>query len=85
MRILNIFIVVLAFAISAIAQNATISGKVTYGNEIPLQGANVQIVQTRQSVRTDTNGNFSLSNVPPGRYSILVHLEGFSDVARKIA
>lgn len=84
MRLFTVISSVLFLAVAAFGQDATISGKVTYGNDIPLHDANVQIVQTRQNVRTDTEGNFTLANVPPGRYSLLVHLEGFSDATRQI-
>lgn len=74
---------ILITSISALAQGK-ISGKVTYGDNIPLHDASVSIVQTRQSARTDDSGNFEIANVPPGRYTILVHLDNFSDATRTV-
>lgn len=68
-------------SIASFAQ-AKISGKVTYGDNVAIHDAAVSIVQTRQSTRTDDNGNFEITNVPPGRYTVLVHVDGFSDATR---
>lgn len=83
----GIAFLVLFFATSlgCFAQNfGTIKGKVTYGDNVALHDASVSIVQTRQSARTDDNGNFEIANVPPGRYTVLVHLDGFSDATQVV-
>ncbi len=61
-----------------------ISGKVTYGDNTALHGARVEIVQTKQSTETDENGNYEISGVSTGRYTLLVHLEGFSDASQTV-
>ena len=81
----NIAALLFIFSMAAFAQNAKISGKVTFGGDnLPLHGASVQITQLKQSVSTDTDGNFVFENVPAGRYTILVHIEGFADATRII-
>jgi iron complex outermembrane recepter protein len=70
------------FSIAAFAQTGKISGKVTYSGNTPLHDAAVQITQLKQTVSTDADGNYVLENVPPGRYTILVHIEGFVDATR---
>lgn len=65
-------------------QSATISGTVTFGENTALHDASVQIVQLQQTTRTDTDGKYSFADVPPGRYTVLVHIEGFSDSTRSI-
>lgn len=82
--LLNISAVLFIFSIAAFAQTAKISGKVTYGENTPLHDASVQIVQLKQSVSTDADGNYMFENVAPGRYTILVHVEGFADVAKTV-
>ena len=65
------------------AQTATISGNITYGGDnSPLHDASVQIIQLKQTVVTDDNGNYRFENVPAGRYTILVHIEGFADASK---
>lgn len=71
-------------AISAFGQEATISGRVTYSQGVALHDATVQIVQTQRSTRTDESGNYTLTGIAPGRYTILVHLEGFADASRVV-
>jgi iron complex outermembrane recepter protein len=71
-------------AFTAVAQDATITGRVTFGKSSPLHDVSVQIVQTKQAVRTDQNGVYTLSGVAPGRYTMLVHIEGFSDATRLV-
>ncbi|CAN5290445.1 TonB-dependent receptor [soil metagenome] len=77
-----IFISVL-FSVAVFAQtNGKISGKVSYDNKKPLHDATVQVIQSKQTVSTDENGVYEFTNIPPGRYTILVHLEGFADATK---
>ncbi len=73
-----------ALSISVFAQGSRISGKVTYGDNLALHDATIQIAQTRQTVRTADDGSYEFTNVPPGRYTLLVHLEGFSNATRAV-
>ncbi len=77
---------VLLLAVSnGFGQNSgTIKGKVTYGEDLPLHDASVSITQTRQSTRTDQNGAFQFTSIPAGRYTVLVHQEGFADATKVI-
>jgi len=66
------FLLSLIFS-SAFAQTGTISGKIAdakTGEEII--GANVSIQGTQVGAATDLEGNFKISNVKPGTYSLLV-------------
>ena len=75
--------ILLVFSVFAHAQTGKISGNVTYGGDnTPLHDASVQIVQLKQTVVTDDAGNFTFENVPVGRYTILVHTEGFADATK---
>ena len=83
-RIFIFFVIFFLATVDGFAQGGRISGKITYGEGVALHDASVQIVQTRQSTRTDENGNFDFTGVPAGRYTILVHLEGFADATRVV-
>ncbi len=61
---------------SLMAQNGTISGKVTDGNE-GLIGASVQVVGTNTGTVTDFDGSYSFS-VAPGDYMVEVTYVGYS-------
>ncbi|MDQ4123143.1 MAG: TonB-dependent receptor [Acidobacteriota bacterium] len=72
---------VIGLPIFALAQNGgTIRGTITSETSPnPLHDVSVEIIQLRRSVETDENGVYEFTNVPPGTYTILTHIEGFSD------
>jgi len=82
--LLNISALLFIFSITAFAQTGKISGKVTYSENTPLHDASVQITQLKQTASTDEAGNYVFENVPAGRYTILVHVEGFADSAKTV-
>lgn len=59
----------------------TIKGDV---NGASIAGVSVQITQLRRSVETDENGVYEFVDVPPGRYTVVTHIEGFSDQAKSV-
>ncbi|HEX6278863.1 MAG TPA: TonB-dependent receptor plug domain-containing protein, partial [Pyrinomonadaceae bacterium] len=85
-RIYLLIISLLVLTLSVTAQsNGTVRGTVTSQvNDAPLASVSVQLTQLRRSVETDANGVFEFADVPPGRYTIVTHIEGFSDQARSI-
>src|SRR5687768_14471361 len=84
MKLFAAFIFITATAFFTFGQNASITGKVTFGNQTALHDADVQIVQLSRTTRTDDNGGYSFADVPAGRYTLLVHIEGFSDSTKTI-
>ena len=78
--------VLLLGVVSSSAQQSggTVKGKITYGDGVVLHNVTVQIVQTKQTTETNEDGIFELTNVQPGRYTIIVHLEGFADESRVV-
>lgn len=83
MKLIATITFVLLFGISAFGQSK-IAGTVKYGDNLPLHDASVSLVQTRQSTRTDESGSYEFTGVPAGRYTVLVHLEGFADATRPV-
>jgi len=75
-----------AFSSMIFAQESgKIVGKVTYGGgKTAIHDAIVRILPINRSVSTDENGNYEINDIPKGRYTILVHFEGFSDESRAI-
>ncbi len=83
-RLIKLFLVVFVFSIAGFAQG-TISGTVSYGDsKTLLHDASVQIVQTKQAAVTDENGKYEFASVPAGRYTILVHMDGFADATQVV-
>jgi iron complex outermembrane receptor protein len=82
MKVFCLISVVLGLAFSVAGQDGKISGKVTFGSDnAVLHQVSVQLVQLKRTTVTDDNGSFGFANVPPGKYTILAHQEGFGDVS----
>src|SRR5215213_1727030 len=50
----------------------------------PLHNVIVNLVQLKRSVETDEDGAYEFSNVPPGTYTVLAHMEGFPDQTQPV-
>jgi iron complex outermembrane recepter protein len=62
-----------------------ITGTVTLaGRDDGIHNVRVTIIQLRRSVDTDENGKFEFRDVPPGKYDVSAHLEGTSDVLKRV-
>ncbi len=55
--------------------SASIIGKVINENSVPIAGANVEIEEVRIKVTTDANGNFEITDLQPGVYTLIVSRE----------
>lgn len=68
------------------AQSAgTIRGTVTSDvNSSPLAGVSIQITQLKRSTETNEKGEYEFANVPDGNYTLVTHIEGFSDKAQNV-
>lgn len=77
-KLLAITLFALFAANTAFAQNGTISGQITSedtGEELP--GVNVLIVELERGTPTDVNGNFEISGIPSGTYTVRASYVGF--------
>ncbi|MBA3600101.1 MAG: TonB-dependent receptor [Acidobacteria bacterium] len=63
----------------------TIRGTIkTDVNQSPIGGVSVEITQLRRNTETDENGAYEFTSIPPGRYTLVTHIEGFSDRAQTV-
>ena len=68
---------------SAPAGTATLSGSVTLGNSgKPIHNALITILQLKRTVDTDNNGRYEFTNLPPGKYDVVAHLDRVPDIVR---
>ncbi len=66
-------------------EGGILKGKITYSSsQIPINGALVRILPLNLSVTSKDDGTYEIKNVPKGRYTILVHIEGFVDTTRQL-
>lgn len=67
------------FYFDSASQNATLSGVITDSKtKQSLPGAAVVIAGTQLGTSADFDGNFSLKNIPPGKYAIVVSFIGYN-------
>lgn len=80
--ILGFVLFLFAFGLSPApvqAQTGQIAGTVVDGElQEPLPGVNVVVVGTSLGASTNVNGEFEISNVPPGTYSVRASFVGFT-------
>ena len=81
-RTLLVGIVVTLSALPAAAQNGAISGRVTEaGSDRGIATAGVRVlagIRNAGGAPTDENGNYRITNIPPGTYTIEARRVGYS-------
>jgi TolB protein len=66
------------------AFEGTISGKVMDSNNEPLVNVSITTEPATEAILSDSNGNFTISRVPEGEYSINARKEGYQNETRRI-
>ncbi len=81
-----VFLAILTIAVSSYAQSSgKISGTVTSQiNAMPVPNASVLISQLQRSVETDEQGKYEFTDIPAGRYTVVTHLDGFTDQVQSL-
>ncbi len=70
--------VLLTLACQLAAQNGTIRGVVSDADyDVPLAGATVQVVETGSRVQSLAQGDYSIADLPPGRYTVIFSKDGY--------
>lgn len=79
-------ILITGFVLSVSAQTGgKITGRVSFGGDgSELHGTTLQIVQLKRTITAGDDGSFEFADVPPGRYTVLAHLEGFGDALKPV-
>ncbi|MEX8548855.1 MAG: SusC/RagA family TonB-linked outer membrane protein [Mucilaginibacter sp.] len=71
-------------AFIAFAQNASITGRVIDEKSQPLPGASVTIDGTTLGATTDVDGNYRISGVQPGTYSLTAQFVGYTPLKKSV-
>lgn len=72
------------FSSYAFAQNGKLKGTVRDSVGNPVKDASVLIQNTKYITTTGTNGDYSIKDVAPGNYSVLVSLVGYTPLSANI-
>ncbi|HZH80462.1 MAG TPA: carboxypeptidase regulatory-like domain-containing protein, partial [Gemmatimonadales bacterium] len=73
--------VAMFWSVNAPAQ--TITGTVRSGRD-PIVGATVRVLELDRSLRSGARGQFAFSNVPNGRYTVLVEVIGYQSATQTV-
>src|ERR1700681_4197993 len=65
-------------------RKATITGHATDTNQDPLAGARVELQPLGQTATTDSQGQFTISEVPPGKYVLTISYLGFDSFSKDV-
>ena len=85
MKALQLIAVIFIASVASFAQDGKISGTVTFGGDnAVMHQVSVQISQLKRSTVTDNNGVYVFDKVPPGRYTVIAHQEGFGDSSETV-
>ena len=80
-----------AFALSVSATSTprsdawTLSGRVTDPGGRPIAQAIVRIVELQRTATSDDSGKYSITQIPPGRYTISIRVIGYAPLLRKVS
>jgi outer membrane receptor protein involved in Fe transport len=70
---------------SVIGQNlGTVSGTVVDSHNQPILGVNVLLVDTNYGATTDFDGNYAISSIAKGSYTLMVSYVGFKTIKKQI-
>lgn len=78
-------VVCLIFSLTVYAQSGRITGTITdseTGDVLP--GANVLVVELAKGAATDTDGHYTIDNIPTGTYTLRITFVGYKNVRRTV-
>lgn len=85
LRVSVLIFAVLAFPALMLAQNGSIVGNVNDAESgDPLVSASVLVVGTTLGAATDSDGNYVITNVPPGTYTVRATFLGYASITRTV-
>jgi Fe(3+) dicitrate transport protein len=81
---IKIFLLLVTFNMHVLyAQTTNLKGTVKDSIGKPVEMANVMLFQTKFSATTDSKGNYSIENILPGNYDVIVTLMGYNPISKK--
>ena len=84
MRNRFLYVVVLLFLFIKVNAQVNITGKVTDDRSRPLINVTVHLLNTQASSLSNSQGDFSINNIPPGKYIIQLSAISYADITRAV-
>ena len=85
-RILGFLVILFLASVACLAQtNGKITGKIVFGGDNSiLHQVSVRILELQRTTATDDDGKYTFADVPPGRYTLIAHQEGFLNLSKTL-
>ncbi|MBO9729025.1 MAG: TonB-dependent receptor [Chitinophaga sp.] len=83
MKYLSTLLFLLFITILTYAQQGALKGVVTNKNRKPVQFATIAIKTLHSGATTDQQGAFSIRNIPPGSYDVIISMIGYQSVVQR--
>jgi iron complex outermembrane recepter protein len=83
-RLIQIIFISILTICEILAQNGTIKGKIQSSDGTPAEYVNVMLVGTNKGSSADVEGNYKISNIKAGSYTIQTSFVGFKTATKKI-
>jgi TonB-linked SusC/RagA family outer membrane protein len=71
-------------SITTFAQSGSISGKVLDDTNLPIPGVSVQVIGTQKIVATDADGNYLITGLASGTYTVAAKYIGFATLTQSV-
>jgi iron complex outermembrane receptor protein len=71
-------------ALAQSSNTATLRGTATLGDGKPIHNVLITVLQLKRSVSTDDDGRYEITDLPPGKYDVVAHLDRVPDVVRTV-
>ncbi|WP_183572787.1 carboxypeptidase-like regulatory domain-containing protein [Mucilaginibacter sp. X5P1] len=85
MRVSWLFLLYFLFPFVTLAQSGVITGKVSrIDSKAPVPQANVFLSNSTAGTATNEEGNFTLSGLKPGQYTLVVTIVGYEDYTQSV-
>jgi hypothetical protein len=85
MRIPLLLLLIIVFPVMVFAQSGEITGKVRHaGTQVPVGQANVFLSNSTSGTSTRDDGTFTLSDLKPGQYTLVVSIVGYDTYTRSV-
>lgn len=84
-KLLSTFLFMFLFVPLVWAQTGSIEGTVTDNNGESIPGANVLLVEASKGAATDADGNYSITGIEPGTYTLRVTFVGYQTKNQQVS
>ena|GEM_PF-3370609 len=84
LKIFTLLLLLTCFGLLAQSQTSAIKGRIVSFKNVPLSGVSVTLQNTSMGGVTNSNGDFRITSVTPGTYTIVATSKGYTALKKNI-